>query len=84
MTARERRLAQRNGTLEKMYGQKVSDLIRARYSHSDVEAILNNYLDDPTNTKYAEEFKALQAFRAECKALAKLTIYGEVETEVET
>ena len=80
MTGRKRRLAQRNGALEKMYGQRVSDLIRARYSHSDVEAILNNYLDDPGDEKYAEEFKALQAFRAECKALAKLEVYGEEVT----
>ena len=80
MTGRRRRLAQRNGALDKMYGQKVRDLIRARYSHSAVEAILNNYLDDPGDEKYAAEFKELQAYRAECKARARLEVYGEEVT----
>ena len=41
------------------------------YSQSDVEAIVNNYLDDSDNEEYQVEFKALQDYRKECKAKAK-------------
>lgn len=77
MTNRQRRLAKRNGVLDKEYGQKVSYLIRLKYSQSDVEAILNNYMDDPTNENYIKDFKNLQAYRIECKKQAKLEVYGE-------
>lgn len=80
MTNRQRRLSKRNGVLDKEYGQRVSYLIRRKYHQTDVEAILNNYMDDPTNEKYAAEFKNLQAFRAECKMQARAEIYGEEES----
>ena len=80
MTNRQRRLSIRNGTQEKQYGQLVSDLVRKKYSASAVEAILNNYMDDPSNEKYVAEFKELQAYRAECKEMARAEVYGEEAT----
>lgn len=53
------------------YGELVERLVRKRYSQSQVEAIINNYLDDSENTQYKTEFLELQAYRKECKAEAK-------------
>lgn len=53
------------------YGELVARLVRQRYSQSDVEAIINNYLGDNGNEQYQSEFKALQEYRKKCKAKAK-------------
>lgn len=53
------------------YGELVERLVRKRYSQSQVEAIINNYLDDSENEQYKAEFLELQAYRKECKAEAK-------------
>ena len=47
----------------------VRKFIAKQYSVEDELAILNNYATDPV--KYAAEYNAYQAFRAECKARAK-------------
>jgi hypothetical protein len=82
MTNRRRRLLQLNDRLNKEYRQVVNYLIRKKYSQSDVEAIINNYMDDPSNEKYAAEFKELQAHRAACKVMARAEVYGEEKTNV--
>lgn len=51
------------------YPQLVEYLIRQKYNQSQVEALTCNYLDD--NEKYANDFKALQNYRKECKVYAK-------------
>lgn len=56
-------------TEEKDYGPIVSTLIRAHYSQDQVEAITQNYLADPEGHK--GEFDDLQAWREECKRIAK-------------
>lgn len=61
----------KNNRTEKYYGQLVSKYVRERYTENDVEAILNNYLNDMTNEKYKAEFDALQVYRNECKQRAK-------------
>ena len=76
MTERERLLIEKNGVQEDFYGQLVNQLIREKYSQSQVEAILNNYLNEPENEKYKQEFIALQSFRTECKEVAKIQFYG--------
>ena len=53
------------------YGELVARLVRQRYSQSNVEAIINNYLGDNGNEQYQSEFKALQEYRKECKAKAR-------------
>lgn len=75
MTNAEKRIAEKNGTLDKLYCQKVHELIRKVYNQDDVEAILNNYIAEPENAKYIEEFKTLQEYRAQCKSKARAEIY---------
>ena len=49
----------------------ISAFIRERYSVSQVEAIVNNYLLDNTNEEYLKEFNDMQAYRREVKSIAK-------------
>ena len=60
------------------YGPMGSCIIRGKYSEDAVEAILNNYLSDPTNTRYEAEFNMLQSWRAEAKERAR-SILGLLE-----
>jgi hypothetical protein len=53
------------------YGELVERLVRQRFSQSQVEAIINNYLDDSENEQYKNEFLELQSYRKECKTEAK-------------
>ena len=73
------RLVQKNAetnleSKENFYGRLVTMLFRSRYSQDAVEAINNNYLDDPTNQKYADEFRSMQHYRKTCKKQAKETL----------
>jgi predicted CopG family antitoxin len=61
---------------EKEYKELCEKYIREKYSQSDVEAIINNYLENSENEKYKNEFDELQNYRKECKAKAKLEVYG--------
>jgi hypothetical protein len=54
-----------------LYGTLVAREFRKIYSNDKCEAIINNYLDDPTNEKYVAEFKAMQDYRKYCKNFAK-------------
>ena len=53
-----------------VYGSVVNDLLRQQYKADKVESIINNYLDEP-NEKHIKEFQDLQAYRKECKRVAK-------------
>ena len=53
-------------------GHIVTKEFRKKYSADTVEAIVNNYLDDPTNEKYIAELKEMQEYRKQCKASAKV------------
>ena len=53
------------------YGEAVNALFRQRYSQHAVEAIINNFLLDPTNEKYAREMQEMQDYRAWCKDYVK-------------
>lgn len=64
---------------ENFYGRLVTMLFRARYSQDSVEAINNNYLDDPTNQKYADEFRSMQHYRKTCKKQAREMLGMEEE-----
>ncbi len=54
----------------KSYGNVVNNLLRQEYKADKVESIINNYLDEP-NEKHVKEFQDLQAYRKECKRVAK-------------
>lgn len=49
----------------------IDTIIRERYSASQVEAIVNNYLSDTTNEKYLKEFNDMQEWRKQAKSIAK-------------
>ena len=55
-----------------IYNKDIIDtIIRERYSASQVEAIVNNYLSDTTNKEYLKEFNDMQEWRKEAKSIAK-------------
>ncbi len=57
----------------RVYGELVEHFVRDPkygYNASKVESIINNYLDEP-NEKHTKEFQDLQAYRKECKRVAK-------------
>ena len=56
---------------EQTYPILVNYLVRQKYQEQDVEAIINNYLDDMNNVKHLNEFRELQAYRNRCKIKAK-------------
>lgn len=61
--------AHKNPLTEDDYGKIVSCIIRGKYSEDDVEAIVNNYLDDPHGHK--PEFDELQKWRSIAKKRAR-------------
>lgn len=68
MTKKEVLLAARNGTLEDLRGQWISDLIHSEgYIHRNVEAIFANCFKDPDNPENKEEMAKFQACRKNCK-----------------
>lgn len=67
MTVKELKLAQANGTLNKVYGQEVTKLIRNTYSSSDELAILRKKLNGTDNG----EFDTYNSYVEECKAQVK-------------
>ena len=52
----------------------INAFVREKYSASQVEAIVNNYLLDATNEKYLKEFNDMQEWRKEVKDIAKKII----------
>lgn len=60
-----RKLAEKNGTLTKRYGELVNNRIRERYSISEELAILRQRDTKP------EEFAEFNAYVEQCKAAAK-------------
>lgn len=56
------------------YSTVIEKLIRDKYSVSQVEAIINNYLLDMFNEHYKIEFNKLQKYRREVKDIAKKII----------
>ncbi len=53
------------------YGEAVDTLFRKKYLQRDAEAVINNYLADPTNKKYVAEMQEMQDYREWCKVTAK-------------
>lgn len=55
-----------------IYNKDIIDtIIREKYSASQVEAIVNNYLADTTNEEYLKEFNDMQEWRKQAKSIAK-------------
>lgn len=64
-SAKEKRIAERNNILDKLYAQEVNRLIRERYTDADEFAILRQANEKP------EEWAAYNAFCEECKKKAR-------------
>lgn len=71
-------------------GAIISALIRLRYSSDEVEAIMNNVLNDPLDESRMAEYKALQEWRMKAKEYALELLawadehgIGDLETQVE-
>ena len=71
MTRNEIKLAKKNGTINQLKNQLINQKIRERYSQDEVEAIINNYLDEPSNSQYLQVFQDLQEFRKQVKSDVK-------------
>ena len=61
----EKRLIEKNGIKEALYGERVNSLIRERYTLSDELAILRRRDSAP------DEFSAYNAYAESCKARAR-------------
>lgn len=61
------------------YPALVAALVNARYDRDAMDAIVNNYIADPTDAEHATEMVAMQAWRARAKSLAALAL-GETST----
>ena len=60
------------------YDGIVSQLITSRYPSDKMQAIINNYLADPSDEAILQEFSTMQTWRKEAKNLAK-KILAELE-----
>lgn len=63
-------IAEKNGTLEALYGQEVNRLIRLKYSQSEENAIYRHKLNGTGDA----EFEKFDAYCEECKDIAQETI----------
>lgn len=53
------------------YNAKVAELIHQRYDADKETSLINNMLEDSPTEEHVAEYREYQAFRAECKRLAK-------------
>lgn len=53
------------------YSGIIDMLVRIKYPEDKMQAIINNYLLDPTDTDVLTEFTEMQNYRKECKSFAK-------------
>ena len=56
------------------YASIVSAIIKSEYADDKMQAVINNYLDNPTEEEHAAEFTAMQNWRKEAKKVAHKVI----------
>lgn len=56
------------------YGELVSALVRSRYPDDAMIAIVNNYMAEPDEESYLDEWKNMQAWRRASKNAARLVL----------
>lgn len=66
----EKKLAEKNGALEALYHQKVTELIRKRYTLNEELSVLRQRDTKP------DEFAEYDAYAEECKVQAKKEVYA--------
>ena len=52
------------------YESLVSTIIRSEYNDDRMQAVINNYLDNPTDESRLQEFTTMQNWRKEAKEVA--------------
>lgn len=70
-TKEELEMAEKNGTIDDLYGEIVHYRLRKPYPQPVMEATVNNFLSDPDNAQYKADFVAMQECRAKIKAEVK-------------
>ena len=73
LTDRQKKLALKNGSLDEIYGERVSQLIREKYSLNAELALLRQKDENPEKMA---EFEAYNAYAESCKVRARAEIYG--------
>lgn len=53
------------------YGGIIDALVTYKYTNDKMQSIINNYLLEPDNAEYIQEFNDMQAWRKEAKEIAK-------------
>jgi hypothetical protein len=64
------------------YGIIVDRLIKEHYPNGQMEAILNNYLFDPTDSEFKAKFDKMQEFRNYAKEIAKQAMQYVVDNNL--
>ena len=70
MTEQQRKMMELTGTQDKLYAQRISELVREKYSVDDELAIQRQ------REEKIEDFNNYYAYVEECKARAREEIYG--------
>lgn len=63
------------------YKSIVSAIVNNEFNNDEMQAIINNYLLDPEEKEYVDEWKAMQAVRAYAKRIAHQVVDGEITEE---
>lgn len=66
------------GDRDKIYECIISKIVRQRYPDNDMTAIISNYLAEPDNDKYINEFLEVQNWRKVAKTVAKYVVDNEI------
>ena len=64
------------------YGVIVDLIIKENYPNGQMEAILNNYLFDPTDSEFKAKFDKMQEFRNYAKEIAKQAMQYVVDNNL--
>ena len=54
----------------------ISAVIRAKYDQDEMEAIINNYLEDPTDEASTADLHEMQSWRRQAKLIAREALQG--------
>ena len=60
------------------YGGIIDALVTYKYPNDKMQSVINNYLLEPDNAEYIQEFNDMQAWRKEAKEIAKQALEYEL------
>ncbi len=63
------------------YSKVVSAIINDRYSNDAMQAVVNNYLKDPSDAERKQEFDEMQDWRDKAKSVARQIFPEAVDAE---